>query len=357
MQHSSKQSEASPLGMRLLVVAQVIDTEHPILGFFHRWVEEFAKHCEHVHVICLEEGTHSLPANVTVHSLGKEVGKGRVTYLTRFFSLIWTLRHEYDNVFVHMNQIYVILGAPFWRTARKSVGLWYAHGTVSPSLKLATRLTNVVYTSTPEGFRIDTPKRVIVGQGIDTAAFVPVAKSPSETLRLITVGRISESKNLQTLLKACALLKKNGIRFMFTIVGAPITPAEQEYDTAMKKLVVDLGLESTVQFVGAIPNHELPACLQQSDVFIHDGATNSLDKALLEASLCGCIVASANKAYRALTADLAPELLYTQGDFAALSAIITAHNSSHTLSETVRKMIEKRYDISTLVKNIINAYH
>ena len=65
--------------MKLLIVTQAIDSEHPILGFFHRWVEEFAKHCEHVHVICLQAGKHSLPANVTVHSLGKE----RITERTR----------------------------------------------------------------------------------------------------------------------------------------------------------------------------------------------------------------------------------------------------------------------------------
>ncbi|MCD5381655.1 MAG: hypothetical protein LR008_03730, partial [Candidatus Pacebacteria bacterium] len=107
--------------MKLLIITQVLDTEHPILGFFHRWVEEFAKHCEQVHVICLQEGRHDLPDNVTVHSLGKEShqtggatlkrteGTGKVvprvlsrlitklTYILRFYKLIWQLRHEYDG--------------------------------------------------------------------------------------------------------------------------------------------------------------------------------------------------------------------------------------------------------------------
>ena len=96
--------------MKLLIITQVIDKNHPVLGFFHRWVEEFAVHCEHVHVICLQKGVFDLPVNVTVHSLGKEDGVSRATYLLRFYKNIWQLRHEYDSVFVHMNQLYVLLG-------------------------------------------------------------------------------------------------------------------------------------------------------------------------------------------------------------------------------------------------------
>ncbi len=341
--------------MKLLVVTQVIDTEHPILGFFHRWVEELAKHAEVVHVICLEEGTHQLPSNVRVHSLGKEDGNGRLTYLKRFFSLIYSLRREYDNVFVHMNQIYVILGAPFWRALKKPIGLWYAHGAVSPSLKLATFLTNFVFTSTPEGFRIDTPKRVIVGQGIDTVLFTPAQKLTTDIKRLVTVGRISSSKNIDTLLRACALLRDNGIRFHFRIVGIAITDTERRYETEVRQLASQLNLDDSIEWTGAVSNRELPAILQQSDIFIHDGATNSLDKTLLEASLCGCIVVSSNPAYRSLTQALAAELLFAPRDHEVLASIITA-TETHNSAVNVRTLILEKYDISTLAKNIITTY-
>lgn len=58
--------------MRLLIVTQKVDKNDPILGFFHRWIEEFSKHCEKLTVICLQAGEFKLPANVTVLSLGKE---------------------------------------------------------------------------------------------------------------------------------------------------------------------------------------------------------------------------------------------------------------------------------------------
>ncbi len=342
--------------MRLLVITQVVDTEHPILGFFHRWVEEFAKHVEQIHVICLEEGRHELPDNVSVYSLGKEAGKGRLHMLLTFYKLIWQLRKEYDNVFVHMNQIYVILGAPFWRTLGKKVGLWYAHGAVSVSLRVAVPLTSYVFTSTKEGLRIETKKRVLAGQGIDTTNFKVAPKQTSDTLRITTVGRISQSKNLQTLLNACSILKKQGVAFLFKIVGVPTTAEEKVYSTKMRALTTDLGLDDCVEWVGGVSNHELPPVLQQSDIFIHDGSTNSLDKALLEASLCGCIVVSSNPAYKALTRELAPKYVYEQGNYNQLSRIILNLGTEQNHAEAVRKTFASQHDIAHLISGIVSTY-
>ncbi len=342
--------------MKLLIITQALDTQHPILGFFHRWVEALAAHCETVTVVCLQKGEYTLPANVTVYSLGKETGKGKLSYLVSFYTLIWKLRHSYDSVFVHMNQIYVILGAPVWKVCRKKIGLWYAHGAVSRSLRVAVVLSDKVFTSTKEGLRIDTPKRVIVGQGIDTNNFREGNKEHSDKVRLITVGRMSQSKNIETLLTACARLKEAGIAFHFSIVGVPTTEAERRYDLNMKALTAYLNLTNEVTFVGAVPNHELPTYLNQADIFIHDGSTNSLDKALLEAALCGCIVVSSNPAYNALTKDLAPGYLYHKGDVTQLVEILSHAQDQVQSAQLVKEKILNTYTITRLATNIITNY-
>ena len=61
--------------MKLLIVTQTVDTDNPILGFFVRWIEEFAKHCEKIAVICLHEGEYTLPSNVEVYEIGKAVSR------------------------------------------------------------------------------------------------------------------------------------------------------------------------------------------------------------------------------------------------------------------------------------------
>ena len=71
--------------MKLLIVTQKVDKNDPILGFFHRWIEEFARHVEFVTVICLGVGEYSLPVNVKVLSLGKEKKKSRLKYIFMFY--------------------------------------------------------------------------------------------------------------------------------------------------------------------------------------------------------------------------------------------------------------------------------
>lgn len=343
--------------MKLLIITQVVDKNHPILGFFHRWIEEFAVHCETVSVICLQAGDYSFPENVKVYTLGKEEGKGRLTNLCRFYKYIWTLRHEYDQVFVHMNQQYVILGAPLWRTLKKKVGLWYAHGAVSTSLKLSLKLSNFVFTSTKEGLRIDSPKRIIVGQGIDFEIFKSIQKEDNAVLQLITVGRISQSKNIETLLRTCSLLKEKQIFFRFKIVGVPTTDNEALYAKEMYQLTEQLNLQNEVEWIGPVSNHDLPKLLQQSDVFIHDGSTNSLDKALVEAVLCGCVVLSSNPSYKSLTEDIAPNYLYNQGDFAKLADILINIKRNSVESAAVKKRFLSNFSIVRLVSAIVSKYN
>ncbi|MCA9362690.1 glycosyltransferase family 4 protein [Candidatus Kaiserbacteria bacterium] len=283
--------------MRLLIITQAVDTEHPILGFFHRWIEEFAKHCEKIHVICLEEGKHSLPVNVTIHSLGKEEGRDRIAYLHRSYKLIWQLRHEYDSVFVHMNQIYVVLGGLLWRLMGKKIGLWYMHGHVSISLRIAEKLTHKIFTGSPESFRLKSDKVLITGHGIDTIRFAPQT-SPKD-IDLITVGRITESKNLTTLIDLLKEVRKTN-PVSLTIVGGVVTEGERAYETKLKARIESLGLVKAVHFAGRILQAELPTTLNRAKIFVTVAQNGSLDKAVLEAMACGLPVVSMAEGTRSL---------------------------------------------------------
>jgi len=346
--------------MKLLICTQAVDKNHPILGFFHRWIEEFARHCEVVHVICLYEGAHSLPENVQVHSLGKESGESKFKYLLRFYRYTWQLRGEYDAVFVHMNQIYVILGALLWRLQKKQIGLWYAHGKVSNSLKVAEKLTHLIFTSTEEGLQLSTPKRRIVGQGIDLDHFAYKERiHDANLLRLVTVGRISRSKNLETLIDACASLKEQGTRFTFRIVGVAITEEEKQYEKEMREKVKKLNLDEQVEWVGAVSQKDLPEELYKADAFIHDGATQSLDKALLEAVACGCVVVSSNLAYKTLTEAIAPQYIFKNNDSGALASIVYRvvsldFSQKYESMHVVRAEIARLHSIDGLIGTIIS---
>jgi glycosyltransferase involved in cell wall biosynthesis len=211
--------------MNLLIITQIVDKKDGILGFMHGWIEKFSEKYEKVTVICLFEGEYNLPENVKVLSLGKEGRVSRIKYIFNFYKHIISELSNYQKVFVHMNQIYVILGYPIWKLFGKQIGLWYAHGSVSKSLRVAEKLTDLIITSTESGFRLDSKKKNIIGQGIDINKFKCNYIEKNEN-RIITVGRISKIKNLKLLFESIYDLEKQGMNFVVDIIGDPIYKAD-----------------------------------------------------------------------------------------------------------------------------------
>src|SRR6185312_3155953 len=196
--------------MRILICTQAVDLDDPVLGFFHRWIAEFSKHCEQVHVICLREGKHRFGNNVTVHSLGKEKGVSRIARGLRFLKLAWSLRNEYDAVFVHMNPEYVCLGGLLWRMLHKPIGLWYVHWATSMRLRVAASLANVVFTAREDSMRVHTSKKNVMGHGIDTNAFRPAVHPPKRN-SILFLSRLDPVKRADLFVRALDLLHEKGI--------------------------------------------------------------------------------------------------------------------------------------------------
>jgi glycosyltransferase involved in cell wall biosynthesis len=284
--------------MKLLICTQAVDSRDSNLGFFHTWIEEFAKHCEQVTVICLREGEHSLPGNVRVLSLGKEQGKGRVVRVWRFLKYIRT--SNYDAVFVHMNPEYILLGGRYWRRHDKKIGLWYAHKSVTWKLTHAVRLLDRVFTVASNSFQVPTPKLRVLGHGIDTGLFRPAMHTESTQLRIITTGRLAKSKRLLEMIAVLDVLHARGQKFSFTIAGEPGTLAEQEYAAQLQEEIVKRPYASNVHLVGAVPHHELPDLLHKHDVQFNFGVTGNMDKAGLEALAAGLPLFSTNEHFREL---------------------------------------------------------
>lgn len=332
--------------MKLLIVTQSIDTDYPNLDFFINWVSEFSKHYESVEVICLNKGKYNLPSNVRVHSLGKETGGNKLSYLLRFYRLVWSLRKDYDQVFVHMNQVYVLLGGLLWRALGKKVGLWYAHGHMSPTVKVASWLSHIVFTSTASGFRYDTRKKTITGQGIDVERFKCINKSSSDVLRLVYVGRMSAIKGIGTLLEVCCILRERGLSFQLSLIGNASTPSEVSYLEEIKNFVKKENLESQVTFVGKIPNTELPQYLCLSDIFINPSSTGSLDKTGVEAMSGELVILTCNEAYREVLGNLTNELMFEKGNATAIADKIVEHKDA-----------EKRRMVGSQLRDIVVQNH
>ena len=349
--------------MNLLIITQKVDINDSILGFFHDWIAEFSKHCNKLTVICLEKGEYDLPHNVKVISLGKEHKKSKLKYGYNFFKYIWNERANYDNVFVHMNTVYILMGGLLWKLLKKRVGLWYAHGRVSLDLRLAVALVSVVFTSTKEGCRLVSKKIVITGQGINTALFRPVSKSvnrKSSTFNIISVGRISPVKDYETLINAVEIILKNcdAQSVRVGVIGGVGAPEQEGYFTYLKELVQKKQLGDIVTFRGPLPNSEIIPHLQNADLFVNMSHTGSLDKAVLEAMACGCVVLTCNEAVEDVLLEYGKILMFQKGDHRDFAKKIRdimklGPMEKKLIRDNLGQVVRSDHDIENLIKKIV----
>lgn len=100
-----------------------------------------------------------------------------------------------------------------------------------------------------------------------------------------TVSRLEEEKNLFFLLKGMKKLKEEGMEsFRLLLIGEGSLKGELE------KTAVQWGLEDCVTFTGNIPNEELPAYLQASDLFLFSSKSETQGIVIQEALASGCPV-------------------------------------------------------------------
>ena len=137
---------------RLLIITQNVDEEDQLLGFFVSWIREFQKHFSGVTVVALRAPQKN--------------------WLRLLLQILWHVpRH--DAVFVHMAPMFAILAAPWARVWGKRIGLWYTHKAVTWKLRIAKKFVNVIFTASPESFRLPSKKVIVTGHGIDTELFKP----------------------------------------------------------------------------------------------------------------------------------------------------------------------------------------
>lgn len=331
--------------MKLLVITQKVNENDPILGFFCKWIEKFAKYFDKAEVIALEIGKYNLPVNVSLHSLGKEQGYGKLRCILQLAA--YSLQLKYDFVFVHMNPEYIALFGWYWKLRGKRTALWYTHKSVTWWLRVAEKFADKIFTASRESFRLPSKKVEIIGHGIDTEIFKP--KSITYNLQpitakrdpvrgtnyaLLSVGRITPSKDLETILLAIKRLSDEDIKVTLDIVGVPVVDADFEYEKTLRELVRSLHLENNINFLGPKNYQEMPAIYTSHDLLVHTSKTGSVDKVVLESLACGTPAISSSEAFHDL-----PEYLRFK------------ENDANDLAQKIRNFFDTKPDISKLIES------
>lgn len=339
--------------MKLLVVTQKVDKEDDNLGFFYRWLEEFAKHFSEVQVIANQANLQNVPPRVFVSVIEQEKRGGRLKRLFRFWELFSANYAKSDAVFFHMIPEFVVAASPFLMSSRRLSALWYVHKSVTLKLKLAERLVDFILTASELSFRIPSKKVIYLGHAIDTEMFRPDTRTELHRggLRLLCLGRISPVKDIETTIHACAILKEKLNRpWSLSIVGGPLMPRDHNYLSSLKDQVHKKSLDGYVHFQGSRPYTEVPSLYQEHDMFISMSRTGSIDKSVLEAMSSGLTVITANEAFK----DLLPDQYFLEQrspEFLAERIKMLADDNRPNVS--LRELVVEKHSLVKTIDKIV----
>lgn len=342
---------------RLLLFNLVTDVKHPILGFTTAWIRELAARVESIDVITMCAGEIDVPANVRVHSVGKECGYSEPRRVLEFYRHLFRILRagRIDGCFSHMMPEFSALGGPVLRACGIPLVTWYAHPSLTFPVRLAHLFSNRIVTSLPSAYPYRKGKLSVIGQGIDTALFAPDPKITAEDDLLLCVGRISRVKDHPTLLRALGLLHRSA---RLVILGATAGAEDEAYAAELRALVAQLRLENVVTFAPPLARGGLPERYRCCAVHVNLTPAGFGDKVAWEAMSCGrpCLVA--NEDFRETLGDHAADLLFRPRDAADLAqklgALLQKNAGERTaIGADLRAQVERLHSLPRLAERIL----
>ena len=347
--------------MRLVLVTQVLDERDAVLGFVPRWVRGLASRVERLRVIALAAGdVADLPANVDLRVLGRRGSLRRWLRYRAFLAEAFG-RDRFDTLLTHMVPRYSTLAEGSARRHRAGHFLWYTHKGVDSRLLAAVRRVDAVFTASAESMRAPCSAKVVTGHGIDLEHFRPAPEGEGAPV-LLSVGRLTPSKDPLTVLEALGRLRAGGVDARLEWAGGGLAPGDAAYERAVREAIERLGLSGAVQLLGAVPYRQVPPLYARAAVFVSASRTGSVDKVVLEAMASARPVVTCNESFPALFAELGPEaedLLFPVGDAAALAERVAGHlarpvQERARLGARLRALVERDHEVDALMARLVN---
>jgi len=349
--------------MRLVVATQVVDADHPALAQTIDIVDALARRCDEVVVICDHVGRYAPPDNVSLRPFGSSSRVGRGLTFERVLIRELTGRGgRADALLAHMVPTFLTLAAPLCKPLGIPMGLWYTHWNVDRSLRLATRLADVVLSVDRRSFPLESAKVKGIGHAIDVRRFPPPGgpKPHADPLRLLALGRMTPWKGYTTMLAGLELATEQGLDAMLEIRGPALTSAEQEHLAELRQIVsASSALRQRVVLEPPVSRDAIPALLADADVLLsatQPEGSETLDKVVYEASAAGVPVLSSNVALNEFLADLPIELRFVRRDPADLArALLEVSAAGPTVRAATGEELRRRVEAGHSVESWADA--
>lgn len=286
----------------LVVLTQKVDAADSNLGVTLHWLRVLAEHCDRITVVALKTGEYDLPSHVTVRALAPSSRSGRLLKTLRLWRYILPLAATASGLLVHQVQLFALLAGPWFRLAGKPVLMWKTHGHPPWTMRLALTVVDRVLTASEASFPLETPRKTVIGHGIDTDRFDGAGKGRrpfSETpYELVHAGRISPTKRVGEMVR---LIRDSSLEVPLELhlYGESVREDEQRYE---RQLRLRTRKDERIHWHGPRPYSEMPRLLCQHDLFLNFSQTDSVDKSVLEAFALSRPVLTTNPAFQDLPA-------------------------------------------------------
>jgi glycosyltransferase involved in cell wall biosynthesis len=151
-------------------------------------------------------------------------------------------------------------------------------------------ISDHAYDQLTTSYRLSEGDVEMVPHGVDTDWFYPREERHStvneEKTTLLYVGRLGARKGLDLALQALSQVDPPDIEFLIAGTG--------RHKSHLQRLVTELELDDSVQFLGRVPDAQLPALYSSADVLILPSRYEGFGLVVLEAMACGTPVIGSN---------------------------------------------------------------
>lgn len=300
-----------PVRPRILIV-NWRDIRNPAAGGAELHLQEVARRLVRDGFTCLQYA-HAFaggPATETVD--GVEIHRTGNAFLFNFTALFgirrWVRAHRIDVVIDDSNKIPFLLpwvspapvvarfhhlfGRAIFRETNPVAALyvWLFEALIPWAYRKVPVIT--VSPSTEDELRakgLGRAARITLAvNGVDLSRYRPLPDVARDPRLIVHIGRLMRYKNVDTLLKAFAILRRDVPEARLVIGG------DGNYRPALEKLARDLGVANAVDFRGFISEEEKIRLYNEASVFVNPSLKEGWGLTSIEANACGTPVVAAD---------------------------------------------------------------
>jgi glycosyltransferase involved in cell wall biosynthesis len=263
-----------------------VDNLDPLFGHSIDWIQSFCPRVDKlsVYAVHVSKSTSLDDKNLSVF----EIGGGSLVIRIKAILLLLkvSLRIAFSGgknklVIYHMAKEPALVLGPLLKIFKVRQVLWYSHSASSKSLRFVHYFINEVYTPTVVSYPICDKKVKVSGHGIDSSKFCITNPQVRNIHNIVSLGRISRIKHLERIIQ---VFPTDSITLEF--IGRIM---DEEYKLELETIA--RARKINIHIKGEVAYKDIPSIFRRASI-CYTGSPKTLDKAAVQAAMCGCFVIS-----------------------------------------------------------------